>query len=32
MEKVWRIVYSPAWFCTPNLLTSLDLLTIQEGM
>jgi hypothetical protein len=32
MEKVWRMVYSPAFFCTPNLLTSLVLLTAQNGM
>ena len=32
MEKVWRIVYSSAFFCTPNLLNSLVLLTVQEGM
>ena len=32
MEKVWRLVYSPALFCTPNLLSSLVLLTVQEGM
>jgi hypothetical protein len=32
MEKVWRMVYSPALFCTPNLLNSLVLLTVQEGM
>ena len=29
MEKVWRIVYSPALFCTPNLLNSLGLLTVR---
>ena len=29
MEKVWRIVYCT---CTPNLLKSLVLLTVQEGM
>ncbi len=29
MEKVWRIVYSPALFCTPNLLKSLVLLTVR---
>ena len=32
MEKVWRIVYSPALFCTPNLLKSLVLLIVREGM
>jgi hypothetical protein len=32
MEKVWRIVYSPALFCSPNLLTGLVLLTVQKGM
>jgi hypothetical protein len=30
MEKVCRILYSPAWFCTPNLLSNLVLRTIQE--
>jgi hypothetical protein len=32
MEKVWRIVYSSAFFCTHNVLSSLGLLTAQEGM
>ena len=32
MEKVWRIVYSAALSCTPNLLSSLVLLTVEEGM
>ena len=32
MEKVWRIVYSPALFCSPNLLNSLVLLIVREGI
>jgi hypothetical protein len=32
MEKVWRIVYSPALFCSPNLLNSLVLWIVREGI
>jgi hypothetical protein len=32
MERIWRIVYSPAFFCTAKLLNSLALLIDQEGM
>ena len=32
MEKVWRIVHSPALFCSPNLLNSLVLWIVREGI